>query len=215
MAVESRYRTICVEGPIAVGKTSLVNRLAERYNARVVLEEFDDNPFLREFYRDPESVAFQTQVYFLLARFKQQEKLLQQELFHPVTVCDYLFDKDRVFASMNLKDAELALYERIFSIVRPRTLKPDVVIYLHADVDVLMARLKKRARSYESDIEPDYLRSLMRGYDEHFRTFDTCPVLRLDTSEIDFVGEQQHYETLLGVLETGASEPCDIRLSPG
>ena len=124
MAVKSQYRTICVEGPIAVGKTSLVNRLAERYNARIVLEEFDDNPFLREFYRDPESVAFQTQVYFLLARFKQQERLLQQELFHPVTVCDYLFDKDRVFASMNLKDAELALYERIFSDCSPRTLKP-------------------------------------------------------------------------------------------
>ena len=155
MAVESRYRTICVEGPIAVGKTSLVNRLAERYNARIVLEEFDDNPFLENFTEIQRASPSRPKSTFLLARFKQQERLLQQELFHPVTVCDYLFDKDRVFASMNLKDAELALYERIFSIVRPRTLKPDVVIYLHADVDVLMQRLKKepapmRARSSQT-----------------------------------------------------------------
>ncbi len=215
MTVQSRYRTICVEGPIAVGKTSLVTKLANRYNARVVLEEFDDNPFLREFYRDPSRVAFQTQVYFLLARFKQQETLLQQDLFQPVTVCDYLFDKDRVFASMNLRDDELALYERIFSIVKPRTLKPDIVIYLHADIEVLMHRLKMRGRTYETEIEPDYLKALMRGYDQHFRSFTGCPVLRLDTSEIDFVGKQQHYEALLDALESGTPGQHDLRLSPG
>ena len=137
---ESISNHLC-RGPHRSGENEPGESVGGALQRCIVLEEFDDNPFLREFYRDPEGVAFQTQVYF--SRTLSSKRLLQQELFHPVTVCDYLFDKDRVFASMNLKDAEL-VYERIFSIVRPRTLKPDVVIYLHADVDVLMQRLKKR-----------------------------------------------------------------------
>src|SRR5687767_370094 len=143
-------RYIAIEGPIGVGKTTLAHLLTKHLNARIVLEEFEDNPFLREFYRDKERVAFQTQVYFLMARYKQQEELRQHDLFARAIVSDYLFAKDRIFAYLNLNEPELALYEKIYDLLRPRLVKPDLVIYLQARPDVLVRRLRKRGRDFEA-----------------------------------------------------------------
>ena len=196
----TRHRYICVDGPIAVGKTTLSRKLAEHFNARLVLEEFDENPFLAAFYNDPESIAFQTQIYFLLARFKQQEKLRQQDLFSRTIVSDYLFAKDRIFAYMNLSREELALYERIYDLVQPQILVPDIVLYLHAEPEVLMERLAKRGREYESTVESIYLEELMSGYNRFFAHYDESPLLILDTSNVDFENNPTHFEQILQLI---------------
>ncbi|MEZ0311871.1 MAG: deoxynucleoside kinase [Myxococcota bacterium] len=178
-------RYIAIEGPIGVGKTTLTQKIAERINARVVLEEFSDNPFLRDFYQDKDRVAFQTQVYFLVARFKQQEELRQHDLFARSIVSDYLFAKDRIFAYLNLAEAELQLYERIYDLLRPRLVKPDLVVYLQARPDVLMKRLRKRGREMEASVEVQYLDSLQRAYNQFFFHYDESPLLIVETSDID------------------------------
>lgn len=194
-AISQRY--ICIDGPIAVGKTTLTLKLAEYLDAKTVLEEFDDNPFLREFYLDPTKVAFQTQIYFLLARFKQQEKLRQQELFSRVMVSDYLFAKDRIFAYMNLAREEVALYERIYDLVRPQLLQPDLVIYLHAGPEALVERLQKRGRTYENTVEPSYLEELTQGYNHFFSHYDESPLLIVDTTHVNFETSEENFRALL------------------
>jgi deoxyguanosine kinase len=193
-------RYIAVEGPIGVGKTTLALRLAERIKARTVLEEFTDNPFLREFYADRQRVAFQTQVYFLIARFKQQERLRQQDLFSRAIVSDYLFAKDRVFAYLNLNEHELQLYEKIYDLIRPTLLKPDLVIYLQARPEVLMQRLRKRGRDFETPIEVAYLESLMRAYNNFFFHYDEAPLLVVETSEIDLSQGEEDFEDVIRVI---------------
>jgi len=195
-----KQRYICIDGPIAVGKTTLTLKLAEYMDAKTVLEEFDDNPFLREFYLDPDKVAFQTQVYFLLARFKQQEKLRQQDLFNRSMVSDYLFAKDRIFAYMNLEREEAALYERIYDLVRPQLLQPDLVIYLHAQPETLVDRLKKRGRTYENTVERTYLEELMQGYNHFFAHYDETPLLILDTSKVNFDANDDDFQQLLELI---------------
>src|SRR5579871_4449679 len=143
------HRYIVVEGPIGVGKTSLVNILTERFHGRRVLEVVEENPFLASFYQDRQKYAFQTQVFFLLSRFRQQQELFQQDLFNAVTVSDYLFAKDRIFACLNLDGNELSLYDRVFEALGTRVAKPDLVIYLQARLDVLLMRIKKRGRDFE------------------------------------------------------------------
>ena len=193
-------RYIAVEGPIGVGKTTLALRLAERIKARTVLEEFTDNPFLREFYADRQRVAFQTQVYFLIARFKQQERLRQQDLFSRAIVSDYLFAKDRVFAYLNLNEHELQLYEKIYDLIRPTLLKPDLVIYLQARPEVLMQRLRKRGRDFETPIESAYLESLMRAYNNFFFHYDEAPLLVIETSEIDLSQGEEDFDDVVRVV---------------
>jgi deoxyguanosine kinase len=193
-------RYIAVEGPIGVGKTTLALRLAERIQARTVLEEFTDNPFLREFYSDRQRVAFQTQVYFLIARFKQQERLRQQDLFSRAIVSDYLFAKDRVFAYLNLNEHELQLYEKIYDLIRPTLLKPDLVIYLQARPEVLMQRLRKRGRDFETPIEAAYLESLMRAYNNFFFHYDEAPLLVIETSEIDLSQGEEDFDDVVRVV---------------
>ncbi len=178
-------RYIAIEGPIGVGKTTLTQKLAEHIGAKVVLEEFSDNPFLREFYQDKDRVAFQTQVYFLVARFKQQEELRQHDLFARSIVSDYLFAKDRIFAYLNLAEAELQLYERIYDLLRPRLVKPDLVVYLQARPEVLMKRLRKRGRDMEATVEVQYLDSLQRAYNQFFFHYDESPLLIVETSDVD------------------------------
>jgi deoxyguanosine kinase len=190
-------RYIAVEGPIGVGKTTLAIRLAERIKARSVLEEFTDNPFLREFYADRQRVAFQTQVYFLVARFKQQERLRQQELFSRAVVSDYLFAKDRIFAYLNLNEHELQLYEKIYDLIRPTLLKPDLVIYLQARPEILMQRLRKRGRDFETPIETAYLESLMRAYNNFFFHYDETPLLVIETSEVDLSQGEEDFEAVI------------------
>lgn len=190
-------RYIAIEGPIGVGKTTLTKMLSKHLNARTVFEEFADNPFLRDFYQDRERVAFQTQTYFLVARFKQQEALRQDDLFSRATVSDYLFAKDRIFAYLNLSDAELQLYEKIYDLLRPRLVMPDLVVYLQARTEVLLTRMKMRGRDYETPVDADYLEGLMRGYNQFFFHYDETPLLVVETSDIDFKNNSDHFAAIL------------------
>jgi len=193
-------RYIAVEGPIGVGKTTLAHMLSRELGARTVLEEFEDNPFLREFYRDKDRVAFQTQVYFLMARFTQQEELRQQDLFSRAVVSDYLFAKDRIFAYMNLSEPELQLYERIYDLLRPQLVKPDLVVYLQARPQVLVKRLRKRGRDFEATIQLDYLEELMRRYNQFFFHYEETPLLIADTSDSDYVNNRGCFDNLLELI---------------
>jgi deoxyguanosine kinase len=196
--MEQRY--IVVEGPIGVGKTSLSNILAERLHARRILEVVEENPFLSNFYTDRQKYAFQTQVFFLLSRFRQQQELFQQDLFSNVTVSDYLFAKDRIFACLNLNGDELALYERVFDALGTRVAKPDLVIYLQARLDVLLYRIKKRGREFERKFDPTYLEDLVRAYNDFFFHYSETPLLVLNTSDIDFVNNEADLDEVLNAI---------------
>jgi len=182
-----RGKNIVIEGPIGVGKTSLVNLLSKKFSARRVLEAAEDNPFLRHFYSEPKRYAFQTQLFFLLSRYRQQMELAQQDLFQQNVVCDYLFDRDKIFAYLNLDDNELALYEQIYSLLKQRLVVPDVVIYLQASTDVLMARIKRRGRDYEKQLSRQYVEELNQAYNYFFFHYSETPLLVINTSVIDFV----------------------------
>ena len=184
---KSRY--IAVEGPIGVGKTTLATALAERLGGRVVLEAVEENPFLPGFYQDRKKHAFQAQLFFLLSRYQQQQELFQQDLFNQVTVADYLFAKDRIFASLTLEPNELALYERIWQVLGARVVKPDLVVYLQARPDVLSARIRKRGRDFERNVAPDYLESVSRAYGDFFFHYEDTPLLVVNTSDLDLADE--------------------------
>ena len=180
-----KARYIAVEGPIGVGKTTLAAALAERLGGRTVLEVVEENPFLALFYQDPRKYAFQTQLFFLLSRFQQQQELFQQDLFSQVAVADYLFAKDRVFASLTLEANELALYDKVWELMGPRVVKPDLVIYLQARLEVLLARVKKRGRDFERHLDPGYLDALSKGYSDYFFHYEETPLLVVNTSDVD------------------------------
>ena len=194
------HRYIVVEGPIGVGKSSLTNILAERFHARRVMEVVEENPFLSSFYGDRAKFAFQTQMFFLLSRFKQQQELFQQDLFSAVTVSDYLFAKDRIFAHLTLDPNELALYERVFEALSPRVTRPDLVIYLQARNEVLMARIRKRGREFERKFDASYLEDLCRRYNDFFFHYQDTPLLVVNTSDIDFVNNAEDLENLINVV---------------
>lgn len=185
----NRFDFIAIEGVIGAGKTTLSTLLAERQQARLVLEEFEDNPFLPRFYQDRARYAFQTQLSFLASRFNQQRNLAAKDLFHDLTISDYLFDKDRIFARINLNDEELALYDRIYSIMSSIATKPDLVIFLQCSVEKLMDNIYRRGRSYERNISPDYLAELNEAYNQFFHHYDRSPLLIINTNEIDFVSD--------------------------
>lgn len=186
------YDFIAIEGVIGAGKTSLARILSERYNARLVLEEFEDNPFLPQFYQDRARYAFQTQLSFLASRFHQQKNLTTMDLFSDFLISDYLFDKDRIFARLNLSDDELALYDRIYGIMSSYAAKPDLVIFIQCSVDRLMQNISQRGRSYEKDISPDYLLELNDAYNHFFHHYDRSPLLIINATEIDFVNNPDH-----------------------
>ena len=192
---DNRY--IVVEGVIGVGKTSLARLLSERLQARLVLEEVEENPFLKDFYRDRARYAFQTQMHFLFSRYQQQRGLRQMELFHERMVSDYLFSKDRIFASLNLSDRELALYERLVGWLELDVMKPDVVVYLQASADTLMERIGKRARPFEKDMEREYIRQLNEAYNHFFFHYLEAPLLVVNTNAIDFVNHPDDFEDLM------------------
>ncbi len=196
--MENRYMVI--EGPIGVGKTSLATLLAKKFNGRLILEVVDENPFLSSFYDDRQKHAFQTQLFFLLSRFRQQQEIFQQDLFNSVTVSDYLFAKDRIFACLNLDQNELGLYDRIFDALGNRTTKPDLVIYLQARLDVLFTRIRRRGREFERKIDPAYLEDLIKAYNEFFFHYNESPLLVINTSDIDFVQNEEDLENLVGVI---------------
>jgi deoxyadenosine/deoxycytidine kinase len=185
--MSEKGRSIVIEGPIGVGKTSLVNLLAKKFSARRILEAAEDNPFLKHFYIDTKRYAFQTQLFFLLSRYRQQMELAQQDLFQQNVVCDYLFDRDKIFAYLNLDDNELALYEQIYALLKARVIVPDVVIYLQANTEILMERVKRRGREYEKHISKQYVEELNQAYNYFFFHYSETPLLVINTSVIDFV----------------------------
>ena len=202
---EQRHRYIVVEGPIGVGKTTLTRALSKRFSARGIFEIVEENPFLRNFYQDRNKFAFQTQLFFLLSRFKQQQELFQQDLFSQVTVSDYLFAKDRIFASITLDANELALYERIYEMLGPRVMKPDLVIYLQARQEVLLGRIKKRGREFEHKFDEDYLSELSTTYNDFFHRYDETPLLIINTSDTDYVESEANLNDLVKTINNTRS----------
>jgi deoxyadenosine/deoxycytidine kinase len=195
-----RARYIAIEGPIGAGKTTLANLLVERFGGRLVTEPVEENPFLGSFYEDRRKFAFQTQLFFLLSRFQQQQQLFQQDLFSQITVADYLFAKDRIFAALNLDANELALYEQIYGLIGGRTVRPDLVVYLQARHDVLLQRIRRRGRSIERNLDPAYLEQLASAYNDFFFHYDDAPLLVVNTSDIDLVSSPRDVDALIGVI---------------
>jgi len=191
------FRYIVVEGPIGVGKTSLVERLSTRFKARCILESPEENPFLHRFYQDRKKYAFQTQLFFLLNRYQQQREIRQIDLFKQITLSDYLFVKDRIFAYLNLDENELALYERIFALLDGRISKPDLVIFLQAKPEKLLTRIRSRDLEYERQIDIEYLRALSQAYNTYFFHYEESPLLVVDTTGIDFVNREEDLENLI------------------
>ncbi|MGL4609231.1 MAG: deoxynucleoside kinase [Trueperaceae bacterium] len=187
---------IVVEGPIGAGKTSLSRPLAEELQARLVLEVVEENPFLALFYADPESYAFKVQVFFLLSRYKQLQDLNQGALFYQHTVSDYLFDKDFIFAALNLRGAEWELYEDLYQQLHPKLTNPDLVVYLRASPNLLLQRISKRARSFEQNMEATYLRNLGEAYDKYFSKYQGS-IYTIEAADYDFVDNQEDRQFLL------------------
>jgi deoxyadenosine/deoxycytidine kinase len=201
MKPQNRPRYIAVEGPIGVGKSSLAEILAQSLGARLVNEDPGGNPFLASFYRDPKRYALSAQLFFLLQRYGQQADLAQGSLFEPGgLVADYLFAKDHLFATLTLSPDELALYDRVYQALRPRVAAPDLVVYLHARAEVLLERVEKRGRPEEKPIRREYLREVAKAYSEFFFAYNDGPLLIVDASEIDFVGNAEDRAALLEVI---------------
>lgn len=171
--------------------------IAERLGARLVLEKFEENPFLPKFYEDPEHFAFQTQMFFLLSRFKQQQEFFQADLFHNHIVSDYIFEKDKIFAYLTLQDDELKLYENVLNAVEKKIPTPDLVIYLQSSVERLMENIRKRARSYEVNMSEEYIRELNEAYNYFFFRYKSSPLLIVKATDIDFVENKEDFEELL------------------
>nr|ABK80587.1 putative deoxynucleoside kinase [uncultured marine Nitrospinaceae bacterium] len=198
--IEPRF--IAVEGSIGAGKTSLVNLLEQQYGARVILEENDSNPFITKFYEDQETYSFQTQIYFLLSRYNQYIELAQRDLFNSVVVIDYLFQRDKIFAQLNLEDHEYRLYEQIYNLISSKAPKPDLVIFLQASTEVLLERVSKRGREYESFMDPDYLDSVNKAFNNFFFYYSDTPLLVINTNEIDFVEKKCDLEELINKVNS-------------
>jgi len=188
---------IAVEGPIGVGKTTLVKRLADHFPAKTIVEIVEENPFLPEFYKDQEKFAFQTQLFFLLSRYRQQQELWQPDLFHRYIFSDYIFSKDRIFAQLTLSDNEMLLYDQVFQILDTRVLKPDLVVYLQARIEMLLERIKRRGRAFEKNFDPDYLKRLASTYNDYFFHYSDTPLLVVDTSDINVADSEGDFQDLV------------------
>jgi deoxyadenosine/deoxycytidine kinase len=196
-----KYTFITIEGNIGAGKTTLANLLAERLNARLILEEFADNPFLAKFYDNPAQYAFSVELFFMAERYKQQKDLVgQQDLFRTLTISDYLFTKCLLFAKVNLPDDEFRLYQRLFDIMHHQMIQPELLIYLHSPVSKLQENIKKRNRPYEQNIQDDYLYNIQQTY-THYIKQHNMKTLFVDTSNADFIGNPNHLDTILDALE--------------
>lgn len=195
---EIRY--IAIEGVIGAGKTTLAKKLSERLDANLILEEFETNPFLEKFYDDRRRYAFQTQMFFLINRYKQQEQLGQEDLFAKYIVSDYIFDKDQIFAYLNIEGEELKLYENLFPLLERSLRKPDLVIFLQSSTDRLMHNIKKRGRRVERNLTRGYIEELSEAYNNFFFKYSNTPLLIVNTTDIDFVNRQKDFDELFNQI---------------
>jgi deoxyadenosine/deoxycytidine kinase len=197
-----KYNFVTIEGNIGAGKTTLAHLLAKKLNARLVLEQFADNPFLPKFYENPGQYAFPLEVFFMAERFKQLKELIQQkDLFQNYTISDYLFTKCLLFARVNLSEEEFRLYQRLFEIMYQQLLQPDILIYLHAPVHKLQQNIRKRNRSYEQNIHDDYLFSIQETYTQYIRQHNVKTIF-VDVTQADFLGNAKHLDAIVDALNT-------------
>src|SRR5215216_3159931 len=195
-----KYSFITIEGNIGAGKTTLAHLLSKHFNARLVLEQFADNPFLPKFYENPGQYAFPLELFFMAERFKQLKELIQQkDLFQNVTISDYLFTKCLLFAKINLPDDEFRLYQRLFDIMQQQVIQPDIVLYLHSPVSKLQQNIKKRNRPYEQKIHDDYLFNIQETYTHYIKQHNIKTVI-VDASNADFLGNEKHLATVIEIL---------------
>lgn len=196
-----KYNFITIEGNIGAGKTTLAHLLSKHYNARLILEQFADNPFLPKFYESPQQFAFPLELFFMAERFKQLKELIQQkDLFQNVTISDYLFTKCLLFAKINLPEDEFRLYQRLFEIIHQQVVQPDIVIYLHAPVQKLQENIRRRNRSYEQKIPDNYLFTIQETYTNYIKQHN-IKALFVDASNSDFLGNEQHLQTIINALD--------------
>jgi deoxyguanosine kinase len=193
-------RHVAIDGPIGVGKTSLVELLSRRFHGTKILEDVD-NPFLPDFYKKKKGSAFQTQLFFLLSRYQQQGELAQIDLFTTLVVADYHFPKDKIFACLNLDDSELLIYDRLYTLLSETVPRPDLVIYLQGSLETCMKRIKKASRSIEKGITPEYVAQLIEAYNYYFYHYEVTPLLVVDTNEIDFVNRPADFDDLVAQIQ--------------
>jgi len=194
------YHFITIEGNIGAGKTTLAHLLSRHYNARLVLEEFADNPFLPKFYENPKQFAFPLELFFMAERFKQLKDLIQQkDLFQNVTISDYLFTKCLLFAKVNLPEDEFRLYQRLFEIINQQLMQPDIVVYLHSPVNKLQQNIKKRKRTFEQNIPDEYLFRIQETYTHYIKQHNIKTIF-VDAGNADFVGNEKHLQTIIDAL---------------
>ena len=191
------HHHIVIEGPLGVGKTSLARMLAENMNGQTLLENPEENPFLKKFYKNRNLYGFQTQIFFLLQRYQQITEISQIGLFNKVIISDYLFDKDRIFAKTNLDDDEFWLYDQLFQLLRRRIMSPDLVIFLQAKTEILIQRIKSRNREYEKSINYEYLDGINQAFNEFFFHYSDSPLLIINASDIDFVHVPEDFNDLV------------------
>ncbi len=193
---------LAIEGPIGVGKTTLARLLQSHFQARLVLEAFEENPFLSDFYADRATYAFQTQLFFLLSRYRQQQQIGQMLLDRSPLISDYTFAKDRLFAQLNLRDDELTLYDHLHELLAQNVPTPDLIVYLSADTEVLLQRIASRDRPYERGMDRDYLDAVRRAYESFFGSYQGSPVLHIDTNELDFVRRPEDLDSVIGRIRS-------------
>lgn len=192
---------VAIEGVIGAGKTTLARILNRRWGGQLVLEQHEENPFLADFYRDRERYAFQTQMFFLLSRWRQQQDLTQFDIFNEKIVSDYLFAKDRIFAATNLCDKELDLYEKLYESIEKTVMKPDLVIYLQSPLQKLMYNIRLRSRSYEKEMTEEYIIDLVNAYNQFFYQYDSTPLITVNCTNLDFVKNDVQLNELLMFIE--------------
>ena len=196
-----RFQYIAVEGVIGVGKTAVVERLAERLDATTVLEEWSQNPFLKAFYEGAQGAPFQAELFFLLSRYRQQQELTQRNLFQTHTVSDYVFEKSRLYSYLNLEDSELLIYEKLYALLTESVPRPDLVVYLQAPTEVLLKRIRTRGRPEESRLSEEYLAEVNRAYNHYFFHYTQTPLLVVNTSDLDFVKRTEDMDDLLKQIQ--------------
>ena len=196
----AKFKYITVEGVIGAGKTSLAKKLSDWFGAYLVCEEFEKNPFLADFYKDQRTFAFQTQIFFLLSRFRQQEQLRQYDLFHSKTISDYMFQKDRIFATMNLSDAEMKLYDGLARIMEQQIAVPDFILYLQSSTSRLMENIRKRNREIEQDMSESYIDTLNKMYNSFFAHFEQIPVIVINMDNMDFINSEKDFKKIVNLV---------------